>query len=79
MARAAVDPTASRVARARARPSSTPLDDRTVALEQYVAMATSSECEAIAVDLEIANRCDDTADGCAAGSPSLLAALVALG
>ncbi len=53
---------------------------RTVPLPQYVEMATSSECEAIAVDLKIANRCDDTSFGCAAaGAPSLLAALAALG
>jgi hypothetical protein len=51
---------------------------RTVPLEQYVAMAASSECEAIAVDLKIANRCDDTPGCTAAGAPSLLAALAAL-
>jgi uncharacterized protein (TIGR03382 family) len=53
---------------------------RTVPLASYVDMATSSDCEARAVDLQIASGCDDTFDGCsAAGAPSLLAALAALG
>jgi hypothetical protein len=53
--------------------------NRTVPLQQYVAMATSSDCKAIAADLKIANRCDDT-PGCAAvGAPSLLAVLGVLG
>lgn len=53
-----------------------------VPLDQYVAMATSDDCAAIASDLEVTNTCNDTytPDYCNAGaSPrGLVFALVAL-
>jgi uncharacterized protein (TIGR03382 family) len=51
---------------------------RTVELDQYVAMATSADCEQVAEDLELVNRCDDTV-GCSSGGGSSLAMLAVIG
>jgi uncharacterized protein (TIGR03382 family) len=52
---------------------------RTVELDQYVAMATSADCEQIAEDLDLVSRCDDTV-GCSSGAgASSLAMLAVIG
>ncbi|MBS1122497.1 MAG: hypothetical protein H6Q90_4725 [Deltaproteobacteria bacterium] len=55
--------------------------DRRIPLDQYAAMATSTECLEISDQLSISNSCDDTPGaGCAAsGGTSLLGVLAALG
>jgi MYXO-CTERM domain-containing protein len=51
--------------------------DRTVALGDYVDMATREDCEARAAELDLATRCDDTVGvGCSAGGGASVFAML---